>query len=210
MTGIRGDAAPSPRPGWYADPYGQSALRWWDGRRWTENARPFPQPEGRLPGNIQSLGSAAPRASTPGNARQPRAGNSPRRWAGVALGSVAAGGFALIAGWVIGHWHYMRLPVGWATPSKWVHLCQLAHELAPSAGNTPACARAQTLVSLVDFLLLIGFALIIFGIVCWIVSRRLARPAEAEHRSSSADAPLPPSISNPGGDPPVSVTTPPY
>ena len=26
--------------GWYADPYGQARLRWWDGTRWTEEAAP--------------------------------------------------------------------------------------------------------------------------------------------------------------------------
>jgi uncharacterized RDD family membrane protein YckC len=29
-------AATTPPPGWYADPGGQSRMRWWDGRRWTD------------------------------------------------------------------------------------------------------------------------------------------------------------------------------
>ena len=28
-----------PQPGWYADPYGGSDLRWWDGIRWTDQVR---------------------------------------------------------------------------------------------------------------------------------------------------------------------------
>lgn len=30
-------AAQPPPAGWYADPYGAAALRWWDGTRWTEH-----------------------------------------------------------------------------------------------------------------------------------------------------------------------------
>jgi Protein of unknown function (DUF2510) len=28
-----------PQPGWYADPYGGTDLRWWDGARWTDQVR---------------------------------------------------------------------------------------------------------------------------------------------------------------------------
>ncbi|MBJ7331616.1 MAG: DUF4870 domain-containing protein [Solirubrobacteraceae bacterium] len=31
---------PSPPPGWYPDPQGQGAERWWDGTQWTANQRP--------------------------------------------------------------------------------------------------------------------------------------------------------------------------
>ncbi|MDQ3357260.1 MAG: DUF2510 domain-containing protein, partial [Actinomycetota bacterium] len=30
-------SAPQPPAAWYADPYGQARLRWWDGGRWTEH-----------------------------------------------------------------------------------------------------------------------------------------------------------------------------
>lgn len=32
-------------PGWYADPAGTAAWRYWDGTGWTEDRRPFPAPE---------------------------------------------------------------------------------------------------------------------------------------------------------------------
>lgn len=31
--------SPPLAPGWYYDPFGQMAKRWWDGARWTENTR---------------------------------------------------------------------------------------------------------------------------------------------------------------------------
>lgn len=32
----------TPVPGWYPDPQSPAQLRWWDGTRWTEHARPLP------------------------------------------------------------------------------------------------------------------------------------------------------------------------
>jgi len=42
------ELAPAPpsasvAPGWYADPWGKSALRWWDGSRWTGNVHDDPR-----------------------------------------------------------------------------------------------------------------------------------------------------------------------
>ena len=34
-TGIAGRPAPVRPPGWYVDPWGQVASRWWDGAHWT-------------------------------------------------------------------------------------------------------------------------------------------------------------------------------
>lgn len=33
-----------PAAGWFADPAGQSGLRWWDGTAWTEHTAPWPDP----------------------------------------------------------------------------------------------------------------------------------------------------------------------
>jgi len=35
-----GSAPALPRPGWYPDPSGGDAERYWDGRQWTASARP--------------------------------------------------------------------------------------------------------------------------------------------------------------------------
>ena len=34
-----------PPPGWYPDPAGQSAVRWWDGHGWTSYVVPYPAPK---------------------------------------------------------------------------------------------------------------------------------------------------------------------
>jgi len=38
--GVWSPALVGPQPGWYADPYSASNLRWWDGGRWTDQVRP--------------------------------------------------------------------------------------------------------------------------------------------------------------------------
>ncbi len=35
----------APAPGWYADPTGQHAHRWWDGQQWTDHVSPAPAAE---------------------------------------------------------------------------------------------------------------------------------------------------------------------
>jgi hypothetical protein len=42
-----GSPPAGPPAGWYPDPNGLQALRWWDGIRWTEHAQPLPQPPPR-------------------------------------------------------------------------------------------------------------------------------------------------------------------
>lgn len=37
-------AAPQPRPGWFADPWGGPGLRWWDGTQWTGHVQHAPSP----------------------------------------------------------------------------------------------------------------------------------------------------------------------
>lgn len=38
-----------PEPGWYPDPGGAPAVRWWDGRVWTEHVQRSPAPAGEPP-----------------------------------------------------------------------------------------------------------------------------------------------------------------
>ncbi len=37
---------PSPAPGWYPDPTGEGAQRWWDGTAWSASTRAHPVPTG--------------------------------------------------------------------------------------------------------------------------------------------------------------------
>lgn len=53
----------APAPGWYADPYGSGALRWWDGARWGEQVAPAaaPSPYAAAPSPYAAAPYAAPR-----------------------------------------------------------------------------------------------------------------------------------------------------
>ncbi len=52
MTGYEPGTPSGPPPGWYGDPGGAPALRWWDGGRWTEHTQPTPE--------LQSAGRSQP------------------------------------------------------------------------------------------------------------------------------------------------------
>lgn len=39
MTDQTGDIPSGPPPGWYSDPGGLEALRWWDGKIWSEHTQ---------------------------------------------------------------------------------------------------------------------------------------------------------------------------
>lgn len=41
----------APEAGWYPDPSGAPALRWWDGERWTDSTHPLPDPTGTPAGS---------------------------------------------------------------------------------------------------------------------------------------------------------------
>lgn len=51
--------------GWYPDPAGSSAQRWWDGQQWTDQLQAAPQPSFAQPG------SGAPGSSQPPYGQQP-------------------------------------------------------------------------------------------------------------------------------------------
>jgi hypothetical protein len=62
-----------PAPGWYADPTGEAAERWWDGGGWTERTRAVPSPvdgPSRGPGRSPGIDAPPPRPVRP---RPPRA-----------------------------------------------------------------------------------------------------------------------------------------
>lgn len=55
-------AVNEPQPGWYPDPAGSAALRWWDGERWTDDTHTPGQQAASAPS------SSAPSSSAPGTA----------------------------------------------------------------------------------------------------------------------------------------------
>ncbi len=48
----------APQPGWYADPSGLPAHRWWDGQAWTQHTQQMPAPQ--APSATQSSFAPAP------------------------------------------------------------------------------------------------------------------------------------------------------
>jgi Protein of unknown function (DUF2510) len=72
----RPDAPAGPPPGWYPDPGGLPALRWWDGARWGPQTQPMPgirqEPQPPYPDASASAsgGSSAFRQETAGRHRQ--------------------------------------------------------------------------------------------------------------------------------------------
>ncbi|MBA2552406.1 MAG: DUF2510 domain-containing protein, partial [Geodermatophilaceae bacterium] len=42
-----------PQPGWYADPSGAAAQRWWDGNQWTDHTQQPPPVQVSDPGRVQ-------------------------------------------------------------------------------------------------------------------------------------------------------------
>jgi Protein of unknown function (DUF2510) len=77
----RADTAVGPPPGWYQDPGGQQALRWWDGTQWGPHTQP-------LPGMKQEFQSPQPESSR-GGTRHPegrrRSDTPARRIVGILL-----------------------------------------------------------------------------------------------------------------------------
>jgi hypothetical protein len=58
-------AGPTP-PGWYPDPAGTQAQRWWDGIAWTENVRDIAAPQGAAPYSVVSYAiPKAPEGTSP-------------------------------------------------------------------------------------------------------------------------------------------------
>jgi membrane protease YdiL (CAAX protease family) len=75
-----------PAPGWYADPWKQSPLRWWDGRQWTPHGAAdagAPPPDGAASGSLSALSALSARERT-------AAPTLPRRFAWPAVGALAA------------------------------------------------------------------------------------------------------------------------
>ncbi|MEU5880221.1 DUF2510 domain-containing protein [Spirillospora sp. NPDC047279] len=124
------------QPGWYPDPYGGGSLRWWDGRRWTQNLNPQPASPSRQPLERQApppAPSPAP-ASTPSPAPVPQHYQQPGQysWAQqhAAPQSLDAGVRGL-------HLHADEHLVGYGTSSlAWGHVEWVAYWAAvPSAGQ---------------------------------------------------------------------------
>jgi len=63
----------APPPGWYPDPYGPPALRWWDGIQWCSQTRPLPQPEQALRPPDPGVFPGGQDADHPGRHRAPGA-----------------------------------------------------------------------------------------------------------------------------------------
>jgi hypothetical protein len=69
----------APEAGWYPDPSGSPALRWWDGERWTDSTHPLPDPAGAPVGPA----TAAPAPALP--AAPGPASSGPHRGRAIAL-----------------------------------------------------------------------------------------------------------------------------
>ena len=81
-----------PPPGWYNDPGGVPALRWWDGSQWTQHTRPAGEPQ---PGTQPQLAAAAAESPEPVVPSQ----YARRRWPrGRALIALVASSVVVIAG----------------------------------------------------------------------------------------------------------------
>jgi Protein of unknown function (DUF2510) len=96
-------AAPSgPPPGWYGDPGGTSALRWWDGRQWTEHTQPQPGAPPQPPG---PQGAAADGEPGPNRQEQRGRGRGRRhsKAASIALGVAVVLGAIVVIAIVAGH-----------------------------------------------------------------------------------------------------------
>ncbi len=75
-----------PPPGWYPDPAGARAWRWWDGARWTEWASD-PTPAGQQAASFQSVPFAYPPTVAPGPSVRDRFASEARiaPWARIAF-----------------------------------------------------------------------------------------------------------------------------
>ena len=75
---------PKGEPGWHADPWNASKLRWWDGRAWSGNTMPLPeQPAAEPAATAPAAWGEAPVAPQP-----PAPGPSPSGWQGAPPGAV--------------------------------------------------------------------------------------------------------------------------
>lgn len=86
------EAPAGPPPGWYNDPHGAPALRWWDGGSWTEHTQPLPG--GAPPITTARQMSVIPAAGLP-VLPAPRPG--PWAWAVAATPLVSLGAAVVLA-----------------------------------------------------------------------------------------------------------------
>lgn len=123
-----------PPPGWYADPGGSRALRWWDGTAWTPHTQPQPDlqpPTGPQPGTVLPTAGPAPQ---PGRRRSQARGNS--HW----VRNIFAGLGALVVAGVI----ISNLSSGSSSSSS---TPAAVPDSAPSAAATAACTTDACIAS---------------------------------------------------------------
>lgn len=157
-------------PGWYVDPGGEPAMRYWDGSRWTERTRPISTadlpPLDFLTGDLATASEIVP--DTPAALTESTASDpvEPRPLSTPPAGTGSATGTPPPAAAPDRHWASRD---EWPPPGE---RPASGRQQAPAAGNSPGPSRHQRLFLLVvAFVVLIPATLLCLLPAAWAVRR---------------------------------------